>query len=231
MRSFTEFIKFETRRFVGFIRRECSKESGAHGLFVIYILFRRFLNAVFYVALGAGITILVRMNLETLAKTLFGGGAEGALGKWLTATLGSSANGRWFAELVNRRVIDTYGKTLIEYASTISGGFIALTVGVLVFYGLMSLVIALGLYYRRRWAEYVIVAASFIYIPIEIYGIIVYRSLSIVAALVFNVFVIAYFSKKKGLFRGYFSFHPDKHRATRKKGGDEAARDSLLKTG
>lgn len=224
-----KFIRFELRRLYGFLCRECSKESGKHGALVIFIGLKEFLNALTYLGLGVGLTILARVNLKTVARWLFGDGRPGALSNWLSSMAGKRGVGRWFFNIINHSFIESYGKTLIHWADLIRGSLIILTIGTLFAYGLTSLAIALGLYYHRKWAEYIAATASILYVPLEVYGIWVYHSWTAAAALAFNFFIIWYLCKKKNLFTGYFSFHPDLHLLGRRaKGTEEKESDQSI---
>ncbi len=211
MRKLFGLISFEFRRLVGFLRRELPKKSGKHGPFIVANGIKEFLNGIFYFALGGGLILLARQNLKIVARWLFGNGGNGAFGKWISSVLGGSAIGKWIANLINHSFLEAYGKTLIHWADLIRGSLIALTIGTLFAYGSLSLALALGLYYHRKWAEYIMAIGSIVYVPLEVYGIWVYHSISAAIALAYNVFIICYLCKKKNLFTGYFSFHPDLH--------------------
>ena len=67
-------------------------------------------------------------------------------------------------------------------------------------YGTLSGIQAYGLHKRRRWAEYLTVAALSLFIPFEIYGIIDQLSLVRVSVLALNCFIIYYLMKHTELF-------------------------------
>lgn len=67
-------------------------------------------------------------------------------------------------------------------------------------YGTLSWVEAYGLHKRKRWAEYLTVVATSLFIPLEVYEVIFRLSVARVAVLALNVAVIYYLVKHKELF-------------------------------
>ncbi|MHB0975601.1 MAG: DUF2127 domain-containing protein [Candidatus Aquicultorales bacterium] len=204
-----KFLRHETRRFVGFMRVEFAKKSGKRGPIVGYIGVKGLLNAVTYVTLGIWFLFLVGVNVESVARGLFGAGKPGTIATWLSGAVGGSTTGRWVAAFVNERIIAAYGQTFVNFASFIRGDLIAFAGVTLIAYGLVGLAIAVGIFFRRKWGEYIAATASVIYLPISLYGIVAYQSLSAVTALVTNAALVWYLCKRKGLFSGYFAFKPD----------------------
>ncbi|HEY8822245.1 MAG TPA: DUF2127 domain-containing protein [Dermatophilaceae bacterium] len=72
-------------------------------------------------------------------------------------------------------------------------------IGVLA-YGSLELVEAIGLWFKKRWGEYVAVVATSLFVPLEIHEIIAKVTWLRVAALVINLFAIAYILWTKRLF-------------------------------
>jgi uncharacterized membrane protein (DUF2068 family) len=72
-------------------------------------------------------------------------------------------------------------------------------VGVLA-YGVLELVEAYGLWFKKRWGEYVAVVATALFVPLEIHEILVKVTWLRVSALVVNLFAVAYILWTKRLF-------------------------------
>ena len=71
--------------------------------------------------------------------------------------------------------------------------------GVLV-YGLVELVEGYGLWFKKRWGEYVAVVVTALFVPLEIHEIMVLVSWVRVSALIINLFAVAYILWTKRLF-------------------------------
>ena len=67
-------------------------------------------------------------------------------------------------------------------------------------YGTLELVEAFGLWFKKRWGEYVAVVATALFIPLEVHEIIVKVTGLRVGALVINLFAVAYILWTKRLF-------------------------------
>lgn len=88
----------------------------------------------------------------------------------------------------------------IEHAGTLSSGTV-LGIGAFVFaIGVVNNVEAIGLHYRQRWAEWLTVVATGVFIPFELYEVL--RSISVlkVVILVINIAIVYYLGKHKELF-------------------------------
>lgn len=68
-------------------------------------------------------------------------------------------------------------------------------------YGAIELIEAVGLLMRRRWAEYLVVIATGIGIPLEAYELLAHFTVVRAAFLVINVLVVIYLVRAKHLFR------------------------------
>lgn len=68
------------------------------------------------------------------------------------------------------------------------------------FWGAIELTESIGLMRRRRWAEYLIVLATGIFIPVEIYAVISRFSTERFFILLFNIFLIGYLIRSRKLF-------------------------------
>jgi uncharacterized membrane protein (DUF2068 family) len=67
-------------------------------------------------------------------------------------------------------------------------------------YGLLELVEAYGLWFKKRWGEYVAVVATALFVPLEIHEILVKVTVLRVSALVVNLFAVGYILWTKRLF-------------------------------
>jgi uncharacterized membrane protein (DUF2068 family) len=59
-------------------------------------------------------------------------------------------------------------------------------------YGVLELVEGVGLFYRRRWAEWLTVVATTLLIPLELYEVVRSPSLLKAGGIAVNVVVVAY---------------------------------------
>jgi uncharacterized membrane protein (DUF2068 family) len=76
---------------------------------------------------------------------------------------------------------------------------ILVAIGVLA-YGILELVEAYGLWFKKRWGEYVAVVATALFVPLEIHEILVKVTWLRVSALIVNLFAVAYILWTKRLF-------------------------------
>ena len=70
----------------------------------------------------------------------------------------------------------------------------------LLFYGALCWVQVYGLHKRKRWAEYLTVAAIGLFIPLEIYEVVQRFTVVRVVALILNIVIVYYLVKHKELF-------------------------------
>ena len=89
---------------------------------------------------------------------------------------------------------------LIQQAFTAKHSTLLLVaVGVLA-YGALELVEAVGLWFKKRWGEYVAVVGTSLFVPLDIHEIIAKVTWLRIAALIINLFAIAYILWTKRLF-------------------------------
>ena len=67
-------------------------------------------------------------------------------------------------------------------------------------YGILELVEGYGLWFKKRWGEYVAVVVTSLFVPLEIHEIMVLVSWLRVSALIINLFAVAYILWTKRLF-------------------------------
>ena len=95
---------------------------------------------------------------------------------------------------------------LIEQAFTARHTTLLMVAAGVLLYGILQLTECVGLWLMRRWGEYVAAVATTIFIPLEIYELIGKITWLRVAALIINVFAVAYIVWTKRLF-GYRGGH------------------------
>jgi uncharacterized membrane protein (DUF2068 family) len=89
---------------------------------------------------------------------------------------------------------------LIQQALTARHSTLLLVALGVLAYGILELVEAYGLWFKKRWGEYVAVVATALFIPLEIHEIMVKVSWLRVGALIINLFAVAYILWTKRLF-------------------------------
>ncbi|MFF6824376.1 DUF2127 domain-containing protein [Streptomyces longwoodensis] len=77
---------------------------------------------------------------------------------------------------------------------------LVLVAGLLLAYALIELVEAVGLWYAKRWAEYLTVVATAAFLPLEVYELTEHVSWLKIATLVLNVLAVLYILLAKRLF-------------------------------
>ena len=98
------------------------------------------------------------------------------------------------------RLEDTAALHLIEQALALPAHTINLVASGIAAYALLNLVEATGLWLMKRWGEYVAVVATSLFLPLEIHELILKLTPLRVAALVINLFLVAYLVWSKRLF-------------------------------
>jgi uncharacterized membrane protein (DUF2068 family) len=89
---------------------------------------------------------------------------------------------------------------LIQQAFTARHSTLLLVALGVLAYGILELVEAYGLWFAKRWGEYVAVVATGLFIPLELHEIIAKVTWLRVGALVVNLFAVAYILWTKRLF-------------------------------
>ncbi|WP_306191779.1 DUF2127 domain-containing protein [Streptomyces sp. MK5] len=98
-------------------------------------------------------------------------------------------------DLDHSPVVGTIQKTFGYKHSTL-----LLLAGVLLVYALIELVEAVGLWYAKRWAEYLTVVATAAFLPLEIYELTEHISAVKITTLALNVLAVLYIALAKRLF-------------------------------
>lgn len=165
-------------RLGAFVKSELSRESRPHGTVIVYLAVADLISSVFYMALGFALIALARTDGK-------------AVGDWLHPRL-------------NETYLEPYGRMLVRWME--SGHTIPLLAAASIAYGLIGFIVLAGLYYRRKWAEYVLALASIIYMPVEFYSMVADKSVYAAGLLALHAFVVWYLCSKKGLFSDYRTF-------------------------
>ena len=102
---------------------------------------------------------------------------------------------------------------LIQQAFTARHSTLLLVAAGVLLYGILELVEAYGLWFKKRWGEYVAVVATSLFVPLEIHEILVKVTWLRVGALIINLFAVAYILWTKRLFGfrgGHASFEAER---------------------
>jgi uncharacterized membrane protein (DUF2068 family) len=124
-------------------------------------------------------------------------GARGALKQVFDSYLPA------ISPLANRLGVDldeTGPVHLIEQAFTAKHSTLLLVALGVLAYGALELVEAFGLWFKKRWGEYVAVVGTSVFVPLEIHEILAKVTWLRVGALIINLFAIAYLLWTKRLF-------------------------------
>ena len=95
---------------------------------------------------------------------------------------------------------DTSAVHLVQQAFVARHSTLELVALGVVAYGILELVEGYGLWFKKRWGEYVAVVATSLFVPLEIYEIVVVVTWLRVSALIINLFAVAYILWTKRLF-------------------------------
>jgi uncharacterized membrane protein (DUF2068 family) len=88
----------------------------------------------------------------------------------------------------------------LKKAGMINGHKLFIISVALFLYGLLDLVEAYGLHRRKRWAEYLTVFATALFIPFEIYEVMEKITLIRTGALILNILIVIFLIRHKELF-------------------------------
>ena len=95
---------------------------------------------------------------------------------------------------------DTSAVRLLQQAFAVRHSTLLLVALGVLAYGILELVEGYGLWFKKRWGEYVAVVATSLFVPVEIHEIMVLVSWLRVSALIINLFAVAYILWTKRLF-------------------------------
>ena len=101
---------------------------------------------------------------------------------------------------LNLDIEKTYIQEFVDWLTDIKDGtIIGISAGMFVL-GSLNFVEAYGLHKRRRWAEWLTVIATSLFIPLELYEVVQKQTPFRIGALVLNVAIVYYLAKHKELF-------------------------------
>lgn len=169
------------RRFLSLVWEEITETSTEHGLFLKVFLVGKYLRGLGYTALGIGLLALIGQDIQAL-----------------------------FGDLLTRLGISHeafYARWLIRQVAMIDSHMIVLASILAFFYGFTGLLQAIGLHFRKRWAEYVTALAAAVLIPGEVYLLFSGVSFYKVFLLASNIVIVGYLIHVKGLFIDFYRKH------------------------
>ena len=101
---------------------------------------------------------------------------------------------------LNLDIEKDYVQDIVDWLTNIKGGtIVGISAGMFILSSL-NLIEAYGLHMRRRWAEWLTVIATSLFIPLELYEVIQQQTMVRIGALVINVAIVYYLAKHKELF-------------------------------
>lgn len=101
---------------------------------------------------------------------------------------------------LNLDIEKEYVQELVDWLTNISGRtIIGISTGMFLL-SILNFVEAYGLHKRRRWAEWLTVIATSLFIPLEVYEVVRELTLMRVGTLGINVAIVYYLAKHKELF-------------------------------
>lgn len=102
--------------------------------------------------------------------------------------------------LLNLDIEKVYIQEFVDWLTNVKNNtIIGISAGMLLLASL-NFIEAYGLHKRERWAEWLTVIATSMFIPFEIYEVILKQTIVRVGALVINVAIVYYLAKHKELF-------------------------------
>ena len=101
---------------------------------------------------------------------------------------------------LNLDIEKDYVQDIVDWLTNIKGGtIVGISAGMFVLSAL-NFTEAYGLHIRRRWAEWLTVIATSLFIPLELYEVIQKQTSVRIGALVLNLAIVYYLAKHKELF-------------------------------
>ena len=145
-----------------------------HSLFLKIIIVEKLLLGVLFAALSFGMLTLLNMDMIVFTDQLL--------------------------VYLNLDIEKDYVQDIVDLLTNIKGGtIVGISAGMFILSSL-NLIEAYGLHMRRRWAEWLTVIATSLFIPLELYEVIQQQTMVRIGALVINVAIVYYLAKHKELF-------------------------------
>lgn len=136
-----------------------------------------------------------KKGLRTIAMVeAFKGAIVLVIGFGLLSFLGRDAE-EAAEHLINRLHLNPahhYPQIFIQAMGDVTDSGLWVLAGLAALYSLVRFVEAYGLWYHRRWAEWLAALSGAVYVPVEIYEIAHHSSWIKIAALVINLAIVAY---------------------------------------
>lgn len=147
---------------------------GKHSFFLKIIIAEKLLLGLLFAAISLGMISLLNKDMEVFSDRLI--------------------------FFLNLDLEKAYIQEFVDWLTNIKGGtIIGISTGMFILSSL-NLVEAYGLHMRRRWAEWLTVIATSLFIPLELYEVVQKQTLLRIGALVINVAIVYYLAKHKELF-------------------------------
>lgn len=147
---------------------------GKHSFFLKIIIAEKLLLGLLFAAISLGMISLLNKDMEVFSDRLI--------------------------FFLNLDLEKEYIQEFVDWLTNIKGGtIIGISAGMFILSGL-NLIEAYGLHMRRRWAEWLTVIATSLFIPLELYEVVQKQTLLRIGALVINVAIVYYLAKHKELF-------------------------------
>ncbi|MEK7851761.1 MAG: DUF2127 domain-containing protein [Deltaproteobacteria bacterium] len=147
---------------------------GKHSFFLKIIIAEKLLLGLLFAAISLGMFSLLNKDMEVFSDRLI--------------------------FFLNLDLEKAYIQDIVDWLTNIKGGtIIGISAGMFILSGL-NLIEAYGLHMRCRWAEWLTVVATSLFIPLELYEVAQKQTLLRIGALVINVAIVYYLAKHKELF-------------------------------
>ena len=147
---------------------------GKHSFFLKIIIAEKLFLGLLFAAISLGMLSLLNKDMEVFSDRLI--------------------------FFLNLDLEKAYIQDIVDWLTNIKGGtIIGISAGMFILSSL-NLIEAYGLHMRRRWAEWLTVIATSLFIPLELYEVVQKQTLLRIGALVINVAIVYYLSKHKELF-------------------------------
>ncbi len=157
------------------------KHEKKHDLFLKFIIAEKVFLGVVFASISLGVISLINKDMEVYTNQI--------------------------VVLFNLDIEKDYIQEVVDWLTKIKGGtIIGISAGMFILAAL-NFTEAYGLHKRRRWAEWLTVIATGLFIPLEIYEVILDQTPVRIGALIINVAIVYYLAKHKELFpKKKFSF-------------------------
>lgn len=145
-----------------------------HSLFLKFIIAEKLFLGILFTAIGLGMLSLLNRDMIVFTDRLL--------------------------YYLNLDIEEEYVQDIVEWLTSVKGGtIIGISAGMFLL-SLLNFVEAYGLHMRQRWAEWLTVIATSLFIPIELYEVTQEQTTVRIAALFLNIAIVYYLAKHKELF-------------------------------